>query len=105
MNIAAIFSHLRAAETFPLPFCTNWFHTASVSGSRSISFIMTSNCDFLRDQAPVLARRLIELEVPHLVRVYGTKAAPLYHVFHCNVRLADGMRCNDEECGWFRLFV
>ena len=69
------------------------------------AFIMTSNCDFLRDQAPVLARRLIELEVPHLVRVYGTKAAPLYHVFHCNVRLADGMRCNDEECGWFRLFV
>ena len=69
------------------------------------AFVMTANQDFLRDQAPLLAAKLMSLEVPHVMRVYGDRNAPLYHVFHCNVRLTEGIRCNDEECGWFRLFV
>lgn len=69
------------------------------------AFVMTANRDFLRPQAPLLAAKLMEVGVPHVLRVYGDKGTPLHHVFHCDMRSVEGARCNDEECGWFKGFV
>ena len=69
------------------------------------AFIMTSNDDFLKPQAPLLAARLMELEVPFALRFYGDKTTRLSHVFHCDMRSAEGARCNAEECGWFKRFI
>ena len=68
------------------------------------TFIMTSNDDFLKPQAPVLAARLAELDVPFVYRYYGGSAR-LGHVFHCDMRLKEGSMCNDEECDFFRRFI
>lgn len=69
------------------------------------AFVMTSNDDFLKPHAPRLAAKLMEMEVPFALRVYGDKNTPLYHVFHCDMRSVEGARCNDEECDWFRRFL
>ncbi len=66
------------------------------------SFVMTSLGDFLRDQAPLMNRKLDECGVRHVYRLYGSKENPLDHVFHCNMRLKEGHICNDEECAFFR---
>lgn len=66
------------------------------------SFIMTCPGDFLRSQAVLLADALTSHSVPFCYRYYGSRKNPLHHVFHCNVRLEEGMRCNDDECAFFR---
>ena len=69
------------------------------------AFVMTSNDDFLRAQAPLLVAKLMEKEVPFVYRFYGDMDTRLQHVFHCDMRSVEGARCNDEECAWFRRFV
>lgn len=65
------------------------------------TFIMTATGDFLSRQAPDLAMKLTEYKVPFLYRFYGDKEHELPHVFHCNIKLADSLQCNDEECNFF----
>lgn len=65
-------------------------------------FLMTASGDFLRDQAPLLAEKLMEFEIPFVYRYFGNADQPLGHVFHCNIRLKEASRCNDEECEFFR---
>ncbi len=69
------------------------------------TFFMTCTGDFLKDQAPLMAAKLAEVEVPHISRFYGDKEHVLGHVFHCNIRSADAKLCNDEECDFFRRFL
>ena len=69
------------------------------------TFLMTGNDDFLKDQAPLLAARLTELDVPFIYRLYGDKDTRLGHVFHVDIRCANGTLCNDEECDFFRRFL
>ena len=69
------------------------------------TFLMTSNGDFLKGQAPVLEAALAEKEIPHVSRFYGDKDHTLGHVFHCNVKSADAKLCNDEECAFFKEFL
>ncbi len=69
------------------------------------TFLMTSLGDFLRKQAPIFNARLDECGVQHVYRLYGTREKPLEHVFHCNVRLREGILCNDEECRFFKSFL
>ena len=45
--------------------------------------------------------KLTEYKVPFLYRFYGDKEHELPHVFHCNIKLADSLQCNDEECNFF----
>ncbi len=67
------------------------------------TFIMTSNGDFARPQAPILDKKLTVNEVPHVLRVYeGADGTQLGHVFHCNIRSAAAKLCNDNECDYFR---
>ena len=75
-----------------------------VTGDFPPAFIMTSNNDFLKAQAPLLAARLMALNVPFALHFYGDRQTRLGHVFHCDMRSADAARCNDDECAWFRRF-
>lgn len=69
------------------------------------AFIMTSDGDFLHDEAEPMAKLLRELKVCHELHIYGGIAEPLGHVFHCNMRSEDARRCNDDECRFFKRFL
>lgn len=76
-----------------------------LTGAFPPAFVMTSDGDFLKPQAPVMAAKLQALNVPYALRFYVGRDAPLPHVFHCDMRSADGRLCNDEECDFFRRFL
>ena len=80
----------------PLPFMTKQFPPV---------YVMTSNEDFLKDQAPLVVQRLEELEVPYRYHVYGDEHTLLYHVFHCNINLEAASQCNDDECEFFKEYL
>lgn len=65
-------------------------------------YIMTSNADMLRDESPILKRKLEEKGVPHRYKVYGDDEHPLYHVFHCDIRSEAAAEANNDECSFFR---
>ncbi|MBR1931651.1 MAG: alpha/beta hydrolase [Lachnospiraceae bacterium] len=69
------------------------------------TFFMTCTGDFLKVQAPILAQRLMECNVPFVYRLYGDIQNKLPHVFHCDVRSTDARLCNDEECDFFKSFL
>jgi len=75
-----------------------------VSAAFPPSFVMTGEGDFLAQAAPPLAERLCALGVPVEYRYYGDAAHRLGHVFHCNLRLEEARRCNDDECAFFKRF-
>ena len=64
-------------------------------------FLMTCEGDFLKDQAPLMARVLVEKNVPFVFRFYSSADEDLKHVFHCDLRLKSAARCNDDECSFF----
>lgn len=68
------------------------------------TFLMTCTGDFLKQQAPILAAKLMEHDVPFVYRYYGDAEHELGHVFHCNMKMEDARFCNDEECDFFRRF-
>jgi len=67
-------------------------------------FCMTSVRDFMKAQAPLLAAKLLENNVPFVFRVFGDKVNMLGHVFHCDIKTVDAAQCNDAECDFFREF-
>lgn len=79
--------------------------TAHITSRFPPVFLMTSNGDFLRGQAPLLSRALEANGVPYVYRCYGSVKERLGHVFHCDVRSPAAQRCNDEECAFFRSFL
>ena len=68
-------------------------------------FVMTAVDDFLKAQPSVVIPKLVENDIPHISRFYGTKENRLGHVFHCNIKTEDARICNDEECAFFREFL
>lgn len=79
----------------PIPFMNDMFPPV---------FLMNANNDQTVhiDQTEALIGRLKEFRIPYESRVYGTEENPLGHVFHCNMRLPEATRCNDDECAFFR---
>lgn len=65
-------------------------------------FIMTSEGDFLKNQAQIFVEKLMSRNVPFVYRYYKNPEYELGHVFHCNIRLPDAALCNDEECDFFK---
>lgn len=76
--------------------------TAHITGRFPPVFLMTANGDFLKEQAPLLARALENAGVPYVYRCYGDAQEQLGHVFHCDVRSQAAKLCNDEECAFFK---
>ena len=69
------------------------------------TFLMTSVNDPLSGESAPLKERLEELGIPHVYREYGQGIPEAGHVFHVNQKLAEGRRCNDDECAFFRGFL
>ena len=69
------------------------------------AFIMTCPGDFIKSQAKYIAEALNVNGVPFVYRFYGSEKNPLHHVFHCNVRLPEASKCNDDECAFFREYI
>lgn len=76
-----------------------------ITGAFPPTFLMTATEDFLKNEAPLLAAKLLAEDVPFICRYYGDKENRLPHVFHCNIRSKDAKLCNDEECEFFRKFM
>lgn len=70
------------------------------------SFVMTSYCDFLKENARPMYEHLKSLGVPCEYRIYGAEdREDVAHVFHCNMRLPEAKECNDEECRFFEQYI
>lgn len=69
------------------------------------TFAFTATGDYLNAQTPLLVEALRKNEVPFCFRFFGDSRNRLQHVFHCDMRLADGKMCNDEQCDFFRRFL
>ncbi len=65
-------------------------------------FIMTANEDFLRGQPETFIKRLEEVKVPYIYKMYGSEFEKLGHVFHLDMRNDTGKLCNDEQCAYFK---
>ncbi|MBP5555483.1 MAG: alpha/beta hydrolase [Lachnospiraceae bacterium] len=82
-----------------------------VSGDRYVNpkfppaFVMTCPGDFIKDQAKYIVEALTANGVPFCYRYYGSDKDPLHHVFHCNVRLPEAKKCNDDECKFFKEYI
>lgn len=68
-------------------------------------FLMTATEDFCRPQAFYMEKILREHGVPCVFRIYGTEEEPLQHVFHVDMHNETGQKCNEEECGFFRVLA
>ncbi|MCR4657017.1 MAG: alpha/beta hydrolase [Lachnospiraceae bacterium] len=69
------------------------------------AFVMTCPGDFLKSQAKYITEELNKKEVPFCYRYYGNKENKLHHVFHCDQRLEEADKCNDDECDFFREWI
>ena len=69
------------------------------------TLVMTSTGDMEKMQAPNILPVLFEKNVPHVFLYCGTQENQLPHVFHCNMKLAEGAKCNDAECDYFKSFL
>ena len=68
--------------------------------------ITTSCHDFLRAAAKPMYDRLTTLGVGSQLQCYGSEDDPsIGHVFHVNILTPDAIRCNDEQCAFFRKYV
>ncbi len=66
------------------------------------SFVMSAYCDFLYKEAQPMTEALRRAGVEAECHIYGSRDDErIGHVFHCNVRLDEAARCNDEECAFF----
>ncbi len=79
--------------------------TAHVTADFPPAFIMTAEGDFLAPQALPLVQALQRLGVHAEYHYYGEHGRALGHVFHCNLRMPEAHRCNEEECMFFRSFA
>lgn len=78
----------------------------AIGGSYPPTFITTACHDFLRGHAQPMYELLTAKGVPAEIRCYGAEEdKTVAHVFHVNILLPDAIRCNDEECGFFRRYA
>ena len=78
---------------------------ANVTANFPPAFVMTCVGDFLRDQADVIKTALDSAGVQNEFHCYGNSEQPLWHVFHCDPKLEEAVRCNDDECNFFRSLI
>ncbi|MDD2970892.1 MAG: alpha/beta hydrolase [Lachnospiraceae bacterium] len=70
------------------------------------AFIMTSHCDFLKENAKPMLEFLTEKGIHSELKIYGSRERKdIAHVFHINMRLDESVQCNDDECNFFRKYI
>lgn len=65
-------------------------------------FIMTCPGDFLKEQAIPLIKVLQNLNIPFKYNFYGNEENPLWHCFHCDIKLPEAKLCNKNETDFFK---
>ena len=68
-------------------------------------FIMSSNKDFLYEQAIRLDGYLMAKEIEHELHIYGDEKHPRGHVFHCNIKDSIAQQCNLDEINFFKKYL
>lgn len=66
------------------------------------TFVMTCDGDFLKNQFLPIIQKLMDLNVPYVARYYVTSERVLEHDFHCNIKSDSAVKCNKEECNFFK---
>lgn len=69
------------------------------------SFLMTCEGDFVKEEAQTMKKALDAAGVRYEFHCYGDSENPLWHVFHCYLRLKEAVQCNTDECNFFRSFI
>ena len=68
--------------------------------------ITTASHDFLRGAAQPMLEFLQSKGIPCRLDIYGSEAdTETGHVFHVNILKPEAIRCNDEQCAFFRSFL
>ena len=68
--------------------------------------ITTACHDFLRPAAQPMFEHLTGLGIPCRMDCYGSEDdASIGHVFHVNILQEEAIRCNDDQCAFFRTFL
>ena len=67
------------------------------------AYVFSAENDFLRDECQPMAEYLTSKGVRAEYKIYGTKEdKDIAHVFHCNMRLAEGERANKDQTDFFK---
>ena len=69
------------------------------------TLLMTCRGDSLNEEIIPMMKAFYEYSVPYQVNVYGTKNAPLWHVFHCDPDMPQAKLCNNQQCDFFRNYM
>lgn len=69
------------------------------------AFIMSCPGDFLLEESIKMDKVMSELGITHEYHCYGSEEKPLWHVFHCDLRIEEGTICNADECNFFKKFI
>ena len=69
------------------------------------AFVMTCKGDFLFSQAKIITDAFDAAGVKYEYHCYGSDQEPLWHVFHCDPRLAIADTCNDDEAAFFKSLI
>lgn len=69
------------------------------------AYVMSCIGDFLLGDSVAMDKAMTEIGIPHEYHCYGTEEKPLWHVFHCDMRLEEAAICNDAECEFFRKLI
>lgn len=76
---------------------------ANITTAFPPTFVMTSQYDFLREEAKPMYEFLLAAGVPAVYRLYGQKGQKyMGHVFHCNLNLVEAKQCNKDTCDFFK---
>lgn len=68
-------------------------------------FLNTAVGDFLRNQAPHMAKSLAEQGVPFTYKCYGDSLHDLHHVFMLTIQKEESGPAIDEQCAFYRQFM
>ncbi len=66
------------------------------------AYVMTSEYDFLKDAAEPMTEFLKSRGVEAEYHLYESEKVELGHVFHCDMKLEEAKKCNQDECRFFR---
>lgn len=78
----------------------------AVTGDFPPAHITTACHDFLRSMAQPLYDHLTANGIPCQLRCYGSEEdRSIGHVFHINIIHAEAIRCNNEQCDFFRQYL
>ena len=69
------------------------------------AYVMSCLGDFLLEESGFMSKALEAAGVPYEYHCYGTDQKPLWHVFHCDLRIEEAAICNDAECNFFKKFI